>query len=128
MKTKVLNFLTILTSLLGYLEWGGGESHSFLFQAEAEVFSKLFSNPTSVLHPFILIPLGGQLMLLLTLFMKPYTKFLTYAGIISIAVLLLLILLIGLMSMNFWMVLSTLPFFIVSTLSFRYQRRLHHKK
>jgi hypothetical protein len=127
MKTKVLNLLTIISSLFGYLEWGGGQSQSFLFQAEGEVFTKIFTNPTSVLHPFIMIPLGGQIMLLLTLFMKPYSKFLTYAGIISIGILLLLIFLIGLMSFNYAMILSTLPFFIFSIISFRHQRKLGKK-
>lgn len=32
MKRKILNGLAVLTSLVGYLEWGGGNS-SFLFQA-----------------------------------------------------------------------------------------------
>jgi hypothetical protein len=38
-KSKFFNLLLILTSLLGYLEWGKGHQ-MFLFQAEAEIFAK----------------------------------------------------------------------------------------
>ena len=60
MKSKILNLLLIVTSLLGYLEWGGGNA-SFLFQAEGEVLSKMWSEPSSVLHPFIVFPILAQL-------------------------------------------------------------------
>ena len=53
MKSKILNLLLIVTSLFGYLEWGGNNS-ILLFQAEADIISKLFTDPTSVIHPFIL--------------------------------------------------------------------------
>jgi hypothetical protein len=52
---------------MGYLEWGG-DSHSYLFQAEVEVLSKLFVDPVSVLHPLTVLPLAAQVILLLTLF------------------------------------------------------------
>lgn len=123
MKGKILNFLVIMTSLIGYLEWGNGEFHSFLFQAEGEVFSKLFTEPSAIIHPFILIPLGGQVMLLLSLFLKGQTRFLTYAGIMSIGVLLLMIFLIGILSSQYIMLASTLPFFVTSVMSFKYHRK-----
>lgn len=123
MKGKILNFLVIMTSLIGYLEWGNGEFHSFLFQAEGEVFSKLFTEPSAIIHPFILIPLGGQVMLLLSLFLKGQTRFLTYAGIMSIGVLLLMIFLIGILSSQYIMLASTLPFFVTAVMSFKYHRK-----
>ena len=39
MKHKILNFSLVLTSLIGYLEWGSG-SKTFLFQGEMEIISK----------------------------------------------------------------------------------------
>ena len=51
MKSKLLNALLIVTSLFGYMEWGGG-NHLFLFQAEGQVLAKMFTDPMSVLHPF----------------------------------------------------------------------------
>jgi hypothetical protein len=67
MKSKILNLGLILTSVFGYLEWGSG-NHAFMFQAEAELLGKLFTDPASVVHPFTLLPLAGQLMLEITWF------------------------------------------------------------
>ncbi|MBK9109095.1 MAG: hypothetical protein IPM92_12205 [Saprospiraceae bacterium] len=122
MKSKILNFLLILSSLIGYLEWSGN-NHSFLFQAEAEIFSKIISNPASVFHPLTILPMMGQLILVFTLFQKTPNKILTYISIGGLGLLLLLILLIGLMNLNFKMILSTLPFIVISVLTI-----LHHRK
>lgn len=59
MKSKILNFLLIITSLLDYLEWSGNSS-SFLFQANGEIFSKFFADPISVLHPKMTKSLGQE--------------------------------------------------------------------
>src|SRR6187551_2511251 len=100
MKSRILNLLLILTSLLGYLEWGGGNS-AFLFHAEAEIVSKLFTDPISTLHPFTLLPLLGQFVLLFTLFQKSPGKALTFIGMTGIGVLLVFMSIIGLISLNF---------------------------
>ena len=118
MKLKILNLLLILTSLIGLLEWGN-DSHMFLFQAEAEIIGKLFTDPKSVLHPFILMPLFGQLLLLVTIFQKTPSKILTIAGMSGLALLLLLMLMIGVMSVNYEMIFYTLPFMIVAILIIR---------
>jgi hypothetical protein len=55
MKIKILNVLLFITSLLGYLEWGK-ENKQFLFQAKIEIVSKLFNDPTSVIHVFTVLP------------------------------------------------------------------------
>ncbi|MCC7307834.1 MAG: hypothetical protein IT173_09715 [Acidobacteria bacterium] len=111
MKSKILNGLLILTSLVGYLEWGAGNS-SFLFQAEYEVLRKLFTDPMSAVHPFTLIPLLGQVMLLATIFQKKPSRWLTIIGIVCLSLLLLLMFLIGLISFNFKILLSTVPFIV----------------
>jgi hypothetical protein len=123
MKTKILNLLLILTSLIGYLEWGGGK-HLFLFQAEAEIFSKLFSDPLSVLHPLIVMPLIAQVLLLITLFRSKPSKLLTYISIGCLGLLLGLMFLIGIMSLNFKMILSVAPFITVSVLTIIHYRRI----
>jgi len=73
MKRKAYNLGLLLTSLIGYLEWGGN-NNTFLFQAEGEILSKLFTDPGSVVHPFTLLPMTGQLILIVTLFLKEPTK------------------------------------------------------
>jgi hypothetical protein len=118
MKSKILNILLIITSLIGYLEWGG-DNHVFLFQGETEIIIKLFTNPASVIHPFILLPLVGQILLLITLFQKSPGKMLTYFSITSLGLLLGFMFVIGLLSMNFKIVLSTIPFMITAVLTIR---------
>jgi hypothetical protein len=118
MKNKILNFLLIITSLIGYLEWSG-DSHTFLFQAEAEIVYKLLTNPTSVIHPFILLPLIGQILLLITLFQKSPSKILTYISILGLGILLGFMFVIGLISLNYKILFSTIPFLIVTIFTIR---------
>ncbi len=122
MKSKTLNFLLIIFSLIGYLEWSGNQ-HIFLFEAEIEIFSKLFTSPISVLHPFIILPIISQFLLLFTLFQKKPSKKLTYISIFGLGILLGFMLFIGLISLNYKIALSTIPFIVVSIITM-----LHHRK
>ncbi len=101
--------------MLGYLEWGGN-NYTFLFKAEAEIIIKLFSSPASVMHPFVVLPLIGQILLLITLFQNKPSTALLYIGIAGIGVLFVLMFFIGLISLNFKIVLSTTPFILLSVL------------
>ena len=123
MKSKILSILLIVTSLFGYLEWGGG-NQTFLFGAEGGIISKLFSDPGSVAHPFIILPLIGQVLLLITLFQKVPGKVLTYIGIGCLAILFLFMFAIGLVSLNFKILFSTIPFLVVAVFSIRHFRRI----
>lgn len=113
MNIKILNLLLIVTSLFGYLEWGGS-NHSFLFESEFQVLSGLLSNPESVIHPFTVIPLVGQILLLFTVFQRKPGKALTFIGIACIGVLLGFMLFVGLMALNYKIIISTIPYFIIS--------------
>lgn len=119
MKSKILNFLLIITSLLGYLEWSG-KNHIFLFKAEVEIFSKLLTNPISVLHPFTILPLVGQILLLITLFQKTPNRTLTFISIATLGLLLGFMFIVGLLSMNFKIIVSTIPYIVVSILAIRH--------
>lgn len=114
MKQKYFNLAVAITSLLGYLEWSG-DSKMFLFQMELEVITKLITDPTSVIHPFIIIPMLGQLLLIFTFFQKTPNKILTYLSIGGLGFLLGFMFLIGILGMNIKILLSTLPF-IISTI------------
>jgi len=122
MKGKILNLLVILTSLIGFLQWGKGNS-MFLFQAEAEVLSKLFVSPMDVIHPLIMLPLLGQILLLVTLIQKEPNKILTLSGVCALGLLLGLMFIVGLIDLNIKILASTIPFLIMVILIFR-----HHKK
>lgn len=120
---KKLNAGLILTSLLGYLEWGH-DRHVFLFRAEWEIIGKLFTQPLSVLHPIILVPLAGQLILFFTLFQKAPGKKTAYTGLTALSLLMLLIAFIGTLQMNWKMIASTIPFLLTAFLVIRqYQSR-----
>ncbi|WP_396159229.1 hypothetical protein [Flavobacterium sp.] len=122
MKSKILNFLLILFSLFGYLEWSG-KNHMFLFEAEIEILSKLFINPKSVIHPFIILPVISQFLLLFTLFQKTINRKITYISIFGLGLLIYFLFFVGLISLNYKIALSTLPFIVVSIVSM-----LHHRK
>lgn len=118
---KILNLCLLLSSLLGYLEWGGGQ-HSFFGQAEYDL---LFGSTTTdnFAHPFVLIPLAGQLLLFITLFQKTPSRILTYTGLASLSLLLLFIFAIGIMAMNIKMIASVIPFIVFGVLVIKYNRK-----
>lgn len=122
-KSKILNALLIITSLMGYLEWSG-DSHAFLFEAEAEILSRLFTEPASVLHPFVVFPLIGQLILLITLFQKTPNKAMTFISMAGLGLLLGFMFVIGLISLNGRIVLSTVPFLLIAVLTILHYRRI----
>ena len=115
MKTKFLNLALVLFSLIGYLEWGES-NNQFLFQVEAELFVKMLKNPASLLHPFVTLPLIGQIILIYTLFQKQPSRILTYIGMGGIGLLFLLMCFIGIIGPNFKIILSTMPFLIIAVL------------
>ena len=127
MKIKILKVLLIISSLFGYLEWGDGH-HSFLFQIQAELFQKIVSEPSSVIHPFTVIPLIGQLLLLITVFQKNPNKILTYIGIGSLGLLLGFMTLIGIIGKNPKIFISTIPFLVFALMVFFYYKKNDLKK
>lgn len=127
LKSKIINSLLIITSLLGYLEWGT-DNRSFLFEAEYEILLKILKDPVSVFHPFTLLPMIGQLLLLVTLFQKKSNKLLTYIGMSGLAILLIFMFFIGILGLNFKIILSVIPFIAVMIIAVRHYRKLSYPK
>lgn len=119
---KILNALLILTSLLGYLEWGGDHS-MFLGQMEYELLFQRSPNTDTFSHPFVLVPLLGQLLLLITLFQKPPNRVLTFIGLGCLGVLLVFIFIIGVMGGNMKTALSAVPFIVTAIVAIRRNRK-----
>ncbi len=113
MKERVLSVLLILTSLFGYLEWGQGQQ-LFLIQAEGEILVKLWTEPKSVLHPLILMPLMGQILLAVSIFQKTPSRILIYLGTGSLSLLIGLMFFIGMISLNLKILFSTIPFLLLT--------------
>jgi type IV secretory pathway VirB6-like protein len=122
MKNKLIISGLVLSSFIGYLEWGK-DSKSFLIQAELEVLSKIFTDPASVVHPFTLVPLMGQILLLITLFQKKPSRLLAFIGIGSIGILLLFMFFIGILSFNLKILASTIPFIVLCFAFIKINRR-----
>lgn len=119
--TKLINAALLITSLFGYLQWGPNKM--FLFEMEAGIMSKMFTNPLDIVHPFTVLPMLGQLFLLMTLFQKNPSKYLTIAGVLCMALLLGFIFLIGVISLSWKLTLSTLPFVVVAVIQLIFVRR-----
>ncbi len=121
-KSKVINLCLVLFSLIGFLEWGSSQK-MFLWEVELELFTKLFIDPLSVIHPFTLMPLAGQLMLVYTLIQEKPSKRITYIAIACIGILFALMFFIGAMGLNIKILGSTLPFIITALIAI-----LHYRK
>lgn len=118
---KLLNLGLILASLIGYLEWGGGNS-AFLGQTEYQLIF-VERNPEHFMHPFVILPLLGQVLLLITLFQKVPNKILTYTGLACLSVLLLFIFLIGAIGGHILIMCSAVPFVVLGVLTVRAYRK-----
>ena len=77
----------------------------------------------SFMHPFVLVPLTGQLLLFITLFQKSPDKVLSYIGFGALSVLILFVFLIGLFGGNFKIAFSALPFLVTGVLMMRVYRK-----
>jgi hypothetical protein len=119
---RTLNIFLLFTSLIGYLEWGQGNS-STIAQAEWEILVKIWSDPASVLHPLTILPFLGQVLLVITLFQKQVHKTLTLIGGACISILFVLILLVGIFSANAKVILSVIPFLTVFFLTWRVHKK-----
>ena len=95
----------------------------FLLQAETEVIPKLFTDFSSAAHPLTLLPLAGQLLLVITLFQKSPGKTLTLLGMAGIGSLLSVMFVIGAAILDIKMVLSTLPFFLIGWMIVKHHLR-----
>lgn len=108
-KKRLIHLGLFLTSLVCYLEWGSDRS-GFLFQMELEVFQAGAQSLSSILHPLVLIPMLGQIILLITVFQRNPSRRLAVIATLALGVLVLVILLVGILVFNVKIILSTLPF------------------
>ena len=122
MSPRIINILLLITSLLCYLEWGGGNS-GFLFQMELELF-KTEDLAHTFTHIMVLAPLLGQVLLLITIFQKIPSRKLTLIGVLMLSVLVLMIFLISILGLNYKIFLSTIPFLTSAFVFFR-KRKLY---
>lgn len=120
--TRLINIGLFLAFNFCYLEWGSDQS-SFLFQVVYTIFAEKKDLLSTLTHPLILFGFAGQLLLLLSAIRKVPNKIVNLIGWLCLAVIVSLILLVGLLALNWKIILSTVPFIVLSVLFFRNRRK-----
>ncbi|MBX7125386.1 MAG: hypothetical protein K1X47_06815 [Cyclobacteriaceae bacterium] len=113
MRQRLLTLGVMITFHFGYLAWGG-DQHAFLFEAEAEIILNSFSSPETLVHPAVLIPLCGLVLLLIALFQSQPSRWMLWTGWAGLAIFHLLLLAIGLLTFSGWILISVAPFLVCS--------------
>lgn len=118
---RIITLALILTFMICYLEW---PHHSyFMFQMEYEFFFGGSDVVNSFSHPLILFPFLGQVLLLISLFLKSPPRALLLTGLLMLCPLVLMILVAGTMGMNLRIIASVLPFITTVLLFVKYVGR-----
>lgn len=124
MKIRIATLAVILSSFIGYLEWGGEQS-GFLLEMEMNIL--ISGAKQALVHPAFLIPFIGQLLLLLTVFQREPKRWMIYLGTGMLALLLVFIFIIGILSQNVKILASALPFIISAVVLLMSLRRSGRK-
>lgn len=115
LQSRIISLFIILSSLFPYLSWGKGSNNAFLFEIEWQILSRINTDAAALLHPMVLIPITGQLVILI--FGVIYPKIpLVYLGILCLFMLIGFVMFIGFFSQNFQIILSCIPFHLTSVL------------
>jgi hypothetical protein len=113
----LLNLGFLVAFSIGYMAWGGGNS-AFVAEVEYEILFKKKNLLEAITHPLILAGLLGQFALLYSAFMKKPNKILQILGISLLGIVMLLILVAGLLSLNFKIIVSVIPFIVLCIVYF----------
>lgn len=116
--TRFLAVVVVVSGLFSYLEWGAAQ-HAFLFEVEYDLLFGTNRTPDNFSHPLVMLPIAGQILLLVTAFLKESNRWLLVTGILLQALLLGMVLLAGVLSLNLRICGSVLPFFVTSFLLLR---------
>ena len=118
---RIIILALILTFMICYLEW---PNHGyFIYQMEYEFFFGGRDVVHSFSHPLILFPFVGQVILLISLFLKHPPRALLLTGMVMLCPLVLMILVAGLMGMNIRIIASVIPFILTVILFIKYVAR-----
>ena len=115
---KIINIALIISFLVCYMQWGRGRGE-FIFQVEYDLLFRAEKSMDTLLHPFVLLPFCGQLILLFTLFQKRPGHWLSTLGLALMATLVLMLVFVGFVVGDIKIILSTLPFIAAATFHFR---------
>lgn len=113
---RLLNLGLLIAFQFCYLEW---PNHSmYVFEAEKEIFTKTENWISNFTHPIILIGLVTQIVLLLGAILPNINSKINTLSVLLLGVLVLLFAVVGVLSLNYKIIFSTLPFLIVTVIYF----------
>ena len=123
---RIINLGLLIAFSFCYLEWPPNNS-MFIFQGEYEIFTNTKNMASNFTHPIILLGLVTQLILLYSAIKVNVSKKLNHLGVLLLTPVVLLFLVVGILSSNIKIILSTLPFLGLVVYYFILQRRATHK-
>lgn len=115
-----------VSSFIGYLEWGN--QSQFIAEIELDLLLKITQTVEAFIHPFILLPLLGQIVLLITFLLPKPKIWLAIIASSGIALLFLMLFLIGILNSNLKMTCCSLPFLVFYGLLITRRKSLNMEK
>ncbi len=119
---QLINLALIIAFLFCYLEWPPHNS-MFIFQGEYVIFSSTKSWVSNFTHPLILLGLIAQLILIYAVINPKINAKLNHLGVIILTPIVLLFFVVGILSVNYKIMASTLPFLVLVVFYIRAFRR-----
>lgn len=118
MSRRIINLVLIISFQFCYLQWPPNNS-MFIFQVEHEIISKSENLISNITHPLIITGIFAQMMLILGILFSNFNKKWNSLGVILLGTIVLLILLVGILSLKFKIISSTIPYSLVSIYYFK---------
>lgn len=124
---QILNLALLIAFSICYLEWPPNNS-MFIFMAEYEIFANEKNWVSNFTHPIIIVGFLAQLILLYCVFNKNASHKLNSIGVLLLTPLVLLFFVIGLLSFNSKIALSSLPYLALTFIYFYWHKKTASQK
>ncbi|UGS24879.1 hypothetical protein [Flavobacterium channae] len=114
---RLINLGLLLSFQFCYLEWPNNTS--FIFQAEYEIFRSKEHWLQNFTHPIILVGLLSQILILISIIYNDFSPKWNLLGVIALSPIVLVFVLVGLLTLNEDIIISTVPYLIFCYLFFK---------